>query len=38
VIYQPRTERMSHYFEAELARQFDAVIYLGDTRAITPLK
>lgn len=37
VIYQPRTERMSHYFQARLARQFDAVIYLDRTRAVTPL-
>ena len=38
VIYRPETERMSHYFEAELAEQFDAVIHLDQTRALTPLE
>ena len=38
VIYQPQRERMSHYFEAQLSRQFDAVIYLDRTRAVTPLR
>src|SRR5213078_162085 len=27
VIYLPQTERQSHYFDAHLARQFDAVIH-----------
>lgn len=27
VLYRPETERQSHYFEAELARQFDAVLH-----------
>jgi erythromycin esterase-like protein len=38
VVYQPWTERESHYFEAELPRQFDAVIYLDRTSAVTPLR
>ena len=38
VIYLPATERQSHYFPAELARQFDALIYLDRTRALTPLR
>ncbi|MDP8916210.1 MAG: erythromycin esterase family protein, partial [Pseudomonadota bacterium] len=38
VIYRPEDERISHYFKAELARQFDAVIYLDRTRAVTPLR
>jgi len=38
VIYQPRTERASHYFEAALPRQFDAVIHLDRTRAVEPLE
>ncbi len=37
VIYQPATERLSHYFEADLSRQFDAVIYVERTSAVTPL-
>jgi erythromycin esterase-like protein len=37
VIYRPDTERMSHYFRAALARQFDGVIHLDRTRAVTPL-
>jgi erythromycin esterase-like protein len=38
VVYQPRTERLSHYFEARLSRQFDAVVYIDRTRAVTPLR
>jgi erythromycin esterase-like protein len=37
VIYRPDTERTSHYFEANLAKQFDALIYLDETRALQPL-
>jgi erythromycin esterase-like protein len=38
VIYRPETERMSHYFEARLADQFDAVIHIDRTRALIPLE
>jgi erythromycin esterase-like protein len=38
VIYKPETERMSHYFYATLADQFDAVVHLDETRAIEPLE
>jgi erythromycin esterase-like protein len=38
VIYRPETERMSHYFEASLGDQFDAVIHLDETRALKPLE
>lgn len=38
VIYRPETERASHYFEASLARQFDAVIHIDRTRAVEPLE
>src|ERR1035437_1944157 len=38
VIYRPETERQSHYFEASLAEQFDAVIHLDRTRALEPLE
>jgi erythromycin esterase-like protein len=37
VIYRPETERQSHYFEARLARQFDAAIYFESSRAVEPL-
>jgi erythromycin esterase-like protein len=37
VIYRPRTERASHYFEASVARQFDAIVHLDLTRAVEPL-
>ena len=38
VIYVPQTERQSHYFEARLAEQFDAVIHLDTTQALEPLE
>jgi erythromycin esterase-like protein len=38
VIYRPDTERCSHYLEAQLARQFDAVIHCDETRAVEPLE
>ena len=37
VIYHPETERVSHYFEARLPQQFDAVIHFDETRAVEPL-
>jgi erythromycin esterase-like protein len=37
VVYRPETERQSHYFSARLGEQFDAVVYLDATRAVTPL-
>lgn len=38
VIYLPQTERFSHYFNAWLSRQFDAVIHFDETRAVEPLE
>ena len=38
VIYLPETERSSHYFEARLAEQFDAVLHFDDTEAVDPLE
>jgi erythromycin esterase-like protein len=38
VIYRPDTERQSHYFRAQLAAQFDAVIHIDHTRAVEPLE
>lgn len=36
VIYRPRTERASHYFEASLAAQFDAVFHVDESHAVEP--
>src|SRR5438046_483116 len=38
VIYRPETERLSHYFHARLAEQFDAIIHIDETRAVEPLE
>jgi len=38
VIYLPETERQSHYFDARLAEQFDAVIHFDETQALEPLE
>ncbi len=37
VIYRPDTERLSHYFDADLGRQFDAVLHIDRTHALRPL-
>jgi protein-L-isoaspartate(D-aspartate) O-methyltransferase len=34
VIYRPETELLSHYFQAELSRQFDAWIWFTETGAV----
>jgi erythromycin esterase-like protein len=38
VVYQPETERASHYFNARITEQFDAVIHLDTTSALKPLE
>ena len=38
VVYRPVTERISHYFHARLAGQFDAVIHIDETTAVEPLE
>ena len=38
VIYRPETERVSHYFQAHLSAQFDAVMHFDETRAVEPLE
>ncbi len=38
VIYQPATERQSHYFHVRPADQFDAMIHIDKTRALEPLE
>jgi len=37
VLYLPQSERQSHYFHAQLPRQFDAVIHIDRTSAVEPL-
>lgn len=38
VIYRPQTERQSHWFVADLAAQFDALVHVDRTRAVEPLE
>jgi erythromycin esterase-like protein len=38
VVYRPETERVSHYFHARIADQFDAVIHIDETHALEPLE
>jgi erythromycin esterase-like protein len=38
VIYRPESERLSHYFQARLPDQFDAVIHIDETSAVEPLE
>lgn len=38
VIYRPETERVSHYFNADVAWQFDGVIHVDRTSAVKPLE
>jgi len=35
---EPRSERASHYFYAQLPQQFDAVLHYDETRAVEPLE
>jgi len=37
VIHRPETERMSHYFDVRLARQFDLLLHVDETHAVVPL-
>ncbi len=37
VVYRPESERASHYFDARLGEQFDAVFHLDETAAVEPL-
>jgi erythromycin esterase-like protein len=38
VVYMQQAERLSHYFEASLAGQFDAIFHFDATRALKPLE
>ncbi|UAK31401.1 erythromycin esterase family protein [Nocardia asteroides] len=37
VIYQPGTERRSHYFHTRLGERYDAVVHIDNTTAVEPL-
>jgi erythromycin esterase-like protein len=37
VVYAPHAERQSHYFDAVLARQFDAAIFFAKSQEVRPL-
>ena len=37
VIYRPESERLSHYFESVLAEQFDAMIWIEQTKPVNAL-
>jgi erythromycin esterase-like protein len=37
VVYRPGSERLSHYFDARLAEQFDAAVYFDRSKAVSPL-
>jgi erythromycin esterase-like protein len=38
VVYRPESELASHYFQASLSEQFDAIIHLDETRSVEPLE
>jgi erythromycin esterase-like protein len=38
VIYQPETERASHYYGSRIGRQFDVILHYDETRALQPLE
>jgi erythromycin esterase-like protein len=38
VIYRPETERQSHYYSVDLAREFDAMIHIDETFALRALE
>jgi len=37
VIYLPESERVSHYFQTEVGKQFDGLIHFDTTRAVKPM-
>lgn len=37
VVYMPQAELEAHYYTATLREQFDAVIHIDETRALTPI-
>ena len=37
VIYRPDTERWSHYYYCDIAKQFDYVVFFEETNPVVPL-
>jgi erythromycin esterase-like protein/predicted phosphoribosyltransferase len=37
VIYRPDSERVSHYVDVVMPEQFDAILHIDETRAVSPL-
>ena len=37
VMYRPKTEHISHYFQAVLPSQFDEYIWFNNSQAVTPI-
>jgi erythromycin esterase-like protein len=37
VVYSPETERVSHYFQARIADQYDGIVHFDVTREVEPL-
>ncbi len=38
VVYHPQSERASHYFHCDIARQFDAILHFDESSALEPLE
>ncbi|MBA3395049.1 MAG: erythromycin esterase family protein [Deltaproteobacteria bacterium] len=38
VVYRPKTERRSHYYDARLADQYDLIVHVDETSAVEPLE
>jgi erythromycin esterase-like protein len=38
VVYRPDSERLSHYFHARIAEQFDGILHYDRTHAVQPLE
>jgi len=38
VVYRPESERTSHWFHADIAREFDAIVHVDESSALTPLE
>ncbi|MEI1247074.1 protein-L-isoaspartate(D-aspartate) O-methyltransferase [Rhizobium aouanii] len=38
VIYRPESERLSHYMQTSMPRQYDAFVWLDETHTVTPLE
>lgn len=38
VVYRPESERTSHWFHADISREFDAIIHVDQSSALAPLE